>query len=932
MYPNGPAHIGHARTYLIADILARYKRMRGYNVLFPMGFHYTGTPILAMAESIASGDDEYIKRLSSMFGIDEETVSSLRDPLTLARYFHEVSKVAMKFYGLGIDWRREFTSIDPEFSAFIRWQFEKLRKKGYMEKGSHPVGWCPYHQMPVGMHDTKDDVEPEIDEVVIIKFVDDEGLVFPAATLRPETLLGVTNVWINPEVTYCITEVESGKGMEKWVLSCEAAHKLSYQRNVKIVDKVKGSEFVGKKLKNPLTGKIVMIIEATFVDPRFGTGVVMSVPAHAPYDYAALRDYINKRCGRQWIDELKPIPLIKVKGYSDVPAKDVVELLGVRNQNDTELLEKATKEVYRTEYEAGVMREDVVDLVVDEVIPNSKEFVAKYVAGKPTSEARSRIEDFLIKNRYGDKIFEVMNAPVYCRCGTEIVVKIVRNQWFINYGDSHWKKLAKEALSQMKIVPEEARRQFEATIDWLRRKACVRSRGLGTELPWEKGWVIESLSDSTIYMAFYTVIHKIREAGIPAEKLNEEFWDYVMLGEGDVKTLSKELEISEEVLTNLREEFMYWYPLDSRNSGKDLIPNHLTFFIFNHVAVFPRDLWPKMIVANGWVVIRGEKMSKSKGNIETMMGLIDSFSPDVIRMTISTEAEVEQDMNFTYEKAEAATYKLREIEELIKKVYFEAKSDSYDIPERWLISILGKHVSEFIEGLDNVRVRSAGVRVFYLMLQDLKTYLNMVERPSKVVRNYIKTWIKLMAPYTPHFAEELWHNIGMKNLVVAEKIPPPEVFKRDYEAELMIRYMNKVIEDIRDIMKVVKGSEAMIYVVPKQEYEELLNVLKILKSGGKLGEVIKDYITRHPDVPKKSAVKLAKQLYDIAINMDDESKKLILQTGGVDEFKTLNIFKEYLVKTLGLKTVKIFSTLEPVPDIGGKKSSALPWRPGIYIR
>ncbi|MEB3755658.1 MAG: class I tRNA ligase family protein, partial [Desulfurococcales archaeon] len=169
-YPNGPIHIGHLRVYTITDVMARYKRMRGFNVLFPMAFHYTGTPVLTMAESVSKGDKQLIRLFREDYGVPDDIIPKLGDPLFMARYFHEISKATMKEAGYSIDWRREFTTIDPDFSAFIRWQFTKLKEKGFLIQGTHPVGWCPVHNMPVGMHDTKGDVEPEIGEFTLIKF------------------------------------------------------------------------------------------------------------------------------------------------------------------------------------------------------------------------------------------------------------------------------------------------------------------------------------------------------------------------------------------------------------------------------------------------------------------------------------------------------------------------------------------------------------------------------------------------------------------------------------------------------------------------------------------------------------------------------------------------------------------------------------------
>ncbi|MBS7613695.1 class I tRNA ligase family protein, partial [Candidatus Bathyarchaeota archaeon] len=200
-YPNSPQHVGHGRTYTITDIYARYKRMRGFQVLFPMGFHYTGTPILAMAKRLASEDEELRDLFIKIYKVPEEVLKELEDPFKMARFFHEEIKTGMKEMGYSIDWRREFTTVDPGYSRFIQWQFRKLKEKGYIKIGTHPVGWCPSCGNPVGQHDTKGDVEPEVVEFVAIKFKMGDFSI-PTATLRPETVFGVTNIWVNPQADY----------------------------------------------------------------------------------------------------------------------------------------------------------------------------------------------------------------------------------------------------------------------------------------------------------------------------------------------------------------------------------------------------------------------------------------------------------------------------------------------------------------------------------------------------------------------------------------------------------------------------------------------------------------------------------------------------------------------------------------------------------
>ena len=927
MYPNGPAHVGHARTYLIPDILARFLRGLGYNVLFPMGFHYTGTPILTLAENLATGDSLYIESIARTFQVDAEELSKLRDPIAVARFFHEISKKAMKLYGLSIDWRREFTTVDPEFKAFIRWQFKKLLDLGYLTKGSHPVGWCPRHNMPVGMHDTKDDVEPEIDEIYLIKFTGLDGLNYVVATLRPETVLGVTNIWVNPNTKYCITKVETSRGTDTWVISCEAVKKLSFQRSVEVVSEINGADLVGKEAINPVTGRVIQLIEASFVDPKFGTGIVMSVPAHAPYDYVALRDYVLSKRSGSW-EGLEPIPLIRVEGYSEIPARDSVEKLGVKTQEDHELLDKATKEVYRVELESGIMRSDLANLIKQEVISGARVFIEKEISGSPVREAREKIKNFLLSNGFGDSMYEIMNAPVYCRCGTEIVVKVVRDQWFINYGDAGWKKLALESLSRIKLIPEEARTQFVNTIYWLREKACTRSRGLGTELPWAPGWIIESLSDSTIYMAFYTVIHKIRKYGIPPEKLTYEFWDYVMLGSGDPDKIG----INRDILDDLRKEFLYWYPLDSRHSGKDLIPNHLTFFIFNHVAIFPESLWPRQIVANGWVLIQGEKMAKSRGNIFPLHWLVTTYSPDVVRLAIASGAEVESDLNLDIETLNSTKVKLRSIYDLITSIFkTNDLNESVDLPEKWLLSRFARNVLGAYEDLFNVRIRAACLKIFFNIHQDITNYLRMVEKPSKILKDLLVMWLKVMHPITPFITEELWHEIGMSKLLTTERLPSRSELEEmiDESIELGYLFLERLIDDLKNLSRVVKGNEAVIYVSSDLDYKYLVEAIRTLRGGGRIGDVIK-YLINSGFSDQKQAPKIAKTLVDLVMSLPPELSEAIVRIGSVNEYEILRRFKRFIEKEANVRIREIYraSDLE-APDYGGKKKNALPFRPSI---
>jgi leucyl-tRNA synthetase len=144
-YTSGPLHIGHGRTYTIADIIARFKRLQGYNVLFPMAFHVTGTPILAIADSIAKGEEAVVERYKDYVSIYEdaervdETVKTFDKPENVANFFAARISEDFKRMGYSIDWRRKFNTTEPRYNKFIEWQFKKLYDKGVIKKGKYPI-------------------------------------------------------------------------------------------------------------------------------------------------------------------------------------------------------------------------------------------------------------------------------------------------------------------------------------------------------------------------------------------------------------------------------------------------------------------------------------------------------------------------------------------------------------------------------------------------------------------------------------------------------------------------------------------------------------------------------------------------------------------------------------------------------------------------
>jgi len=209
-YANGPVHVGHAFTATRVDAYARFKRMQGYNVLFPWAWHWTGQTIAGASERVKLGDKDFIKALREIDGVPEEELKKFVDPVYMASYYTNENRVSVRRAGFSIDWRREFHTTSPAFSKFIEWQYKRLREKGYVVQGTHPVVWCPHCESPTGDHDRQEGEGVAPEEYTLVKFKYGDAYL-PAATFRPETIYGVTNVWLHPDVDYVEAKVDKEK-------------------------------------------------------------------------------------------------------------------------------------------------------------------------------------------------------------------------------------------------------------------------------------------------------------------------------------------------------------------------------------------------------------------------------------------------------------------------------------------------------------------------------------------------------------------------------------------------------------------------------------------------------------------------------------------------------------------------------------------------
>jgi len=540
-------------------------------------------------------------------------------------------------------------------------------------------------------------------------------------------------------------------------------------------------------------------------------------------------------------------------------------------------------------------------------------------------------------------MYEIINRPVTCRCGTQCVVKMFENQWFINYGDAKWKELARECLKSMSILPEEFRVEIDYAIGWLREKACARKSGLGTRLPWDKDWIIESLSDSVIYMAYYTLAKHISKLKLKPEQFPDEVLDYLLLGQGDVEKLAKSAGIESPTLKEIRGEFAYFYPVDSRHSGRDLIPNHLTFYIFNHAAIFPPEGWPRQIVTNGSVLMEHAKMSKSFGNIIPLRDAIAQHGADAVRLSTVSAAELIQDVEFSHQSTDS-------LRERIERMYASAQSVVQAGPvrgavtyggneEKWMLSRLQSCIRDTTAAMDKLRAREAVHHAMYELEQDLSWYVRRATARSgvnpEVVSRVLDVRVRLMAPFTPFISEATWSLMGKKGFVSKAEWPQPDTTLMDERAEEVESLVRTTVEDVASILKTTGMSVKKLYLYTAADWKWQL-YLKALEmaSKGSVGvpELMKA-ATADPALRvrmkevSKLAPKLAKDLQATAPDMQEKRHRL----GKKNEREALGDAIGFLRKEFKCTVTLHDETDEKKYDPKGRAQAAQPFRPAIYV-
>ncbi|HYA54050.1 MAG TPA: class I tRNA ligase family protein [Thermoplasmata archaeon] len=921
--PSGFLHVGTVRGLLYTDAFHRYHRMRGESVLFPFGIHASGLPAVTFAQKVADGDPVVRQQLDDE-NVPADEREKLRDPAYAARFLGAAYRRVLEATGVLYDPTTYVTTIDDDYQAFIRWQFRALERRQVLVRGTYTSSVCPVCG-PVAVDPSETDLsmggDAELLRFSTVPFRMDDGRTLLAATLRPETVYGVTNLWVAPGETLVVWHEKD----RAYLVARPGAERLVEQHGGHIGHEVPARELVGRSVEVPLRGVKVPVLESPLVDPAVGTGVVMSVPAHAPADTAAMRALPAELRNQL---EVPPI-LLKIPTHRSLtasenelvagegtPAERALRATGASTLEDAEALERATERLYRLEFARG-------------------EMTVPALAGVLVREARGQVVEMLAREGPTFELQE-FSKPVRCRNGHDVIIRKVPDQWFLAYGDPEWKERTQESVARLSTWPADYGRELPGIIDWFADRPCTRKgRWLGTPFPLDPEWIIEPIADSTFYMAYFIVRRFVSTGRLSVPQLTERFFDYVFLGEGD-----GEPTVERRLLEEVRAEFLYWYPLDINLGGKEHKRVHFPVFLYTHVRLLPPDLQPRAIYVNGWITgPSGAKLSKkeisSKGGRIPPIGMaLETWGADGLRLFYAIAASPSQDIEWDPSLVDSAVSRLAEVERLAREAL---TGDAPGPPEldAWLSSAMHRLVASVRAAYDQTDVRTAAEATYVGVPALLRRYYSRGGVPGSATATAVRAWVRMLVPTTPHLAEELGEG-RFAGLVALERFPEPEEFPRSETADAHEAFLDRVEEDLRAVLRPAearaeKPVEEAVFFVAEPWKRTVEGWIRDTIDRGETPN-LKDLMARAEGDPAVAAHRpeMAKYVPRVAPLIRAESP---LTGPVVEEEGALRGAEGYLARRLGFPSIRVVRESEAGDlDPLNRRERARPGRPAFYLR
>ncbi|HHW95240.1 MAG TPA: leucine--tRNA ligase [Mogibacterium sp.] len=742
-YPSGNLHMGHVRNYSIGDVISRFKKMSGFNVLHPMGWDSFGLP----AENAA------IKHGAHPVEWTNNNINEMKKQLDSL--------------GISYDWEREVSACDPDYYKWTQWIFIQFFKNGLAYKKDNPVNWCPdcqtvlaneqvvegccercdtpvikkyLSQWYLKITDYADQLLDNLDrldgwpekvkamqknwigksEGVDVKFpIDGEDKDLIVYTTRPDTLFGVTYMVLAPEHPY-VTEFTKGTKYESAVNAYieECSHKSELERTSLTKDKT--GEFIGKYAVNPVNGDKIPIYISDYVMLDYGTGAIMAVPAHDQRDFEFAKEF-----------DLEILPVVAVEGVDVDHLTEAASAEGIMINSG-----KYT----------GMNNKDAIIAISDDL--EAKGFAHKTINYK--------LRDWLIsRQRYwGTPI-----PMVYCE-------------------DCGWVPEKDENLPV--LLPTDVQFTGKGTSPLATSKSFRNCPCPKCGKPAEREIdTMDTFLDSSWYFLRYTDA-KNDNSAFDTKKVN--YWMNVDQYIGGV----------EHAILHLMYSRFFQMFLNDIN-------------LCDYDEPF-RNLLTQGMVTKGYYDSKNNytvaKMSKSLGNVVSPAEIQNKYGADTARLFILFTAPPEKELEWSDAGVEGSYRFLNRVYRLVMEYIKNIRGEKRNLDKIEIVNSADRHLNYMINATIKKVTEDAGGRFNFNtavasimeLVNEMYRYMQNEEINTPLFNKAIEILLTVLNPFTPHITEELWQMLGHKDRLYASKWP-------EYDTKALIKDEVEVIIQINGKLK-----------------------------------------------------------------------------------------------------------------------------------
>jgi leucyl-tRNA synthetase len=373
-----------------------------------------------------------------------------------------------------------------------------------------------------------------------------------------------------------------------------------------------------------------------------------------------------------------------------------------------------------------------------------------------------------------------------------------------------------------------------------------------------------------------------------------------------------------------------------RISAKELVPNHLTFCIFQHAALFPPEHWPRAIGVNGMLMIEGKQMHKSKGNFVTMKNAVERYGADATRCALLLGAEAMDDPDWRSENAADVQTKLEALYIFAENIIKTARNPEETHLEKWLLSKLQQRVTAVTASLNELKTRTALEIALFETWNDFRWYTQRKGKTNaKALLTALEVWIKMLAPFAPYLCEELWSDMGKANFISVAEWPQFEENKVNTHAEEQESLITGLIEDTLNVLKATKITPKRIcYYTATAWKQKVYRALLIKAAQGevRITEVMKELAKDNELKPNiKAVAAFVPRVLKTLSKLPADRKTRLAQVEIAGEKEVIEEAAAFLKTRFNAKVSVYSEEDEKRYDPKQRATMAMPYQPAIFI-